>query len=987
MTVSKRIDQAMRWLAGDLDASPVLTAVLSLEGAWLGMNPSFAKALGGRRSDFVGQAFAQVVAPEDQEAYADVRQALRRDDKTSAQGRMSLSVRGGGQCRLDTAWMVLHSDTGEPACLLLKAWDVTLQESRDHLLERTRDHHSLVIEANRIGIFEVDVQTGVVFCDALAEEALGYEPGQMDGQKLRDLRRKHAFLPLSSAESAAREAFSRRRGQMLNAHVMLMTKRVRDAQGHPIWLRIGLRRVPVNRADGRTKMLGSLQNVTAEVERQVTLDEAQQTLRETQWLMQAASEGSGVGHWTANLETGVFWHNEINLANLGFEPGEFALSMPTFYSLVHPDDRDRVAAAFNRARVAVDNAFRVDFRARQKDGSFIWAGASGRGVYNAAGEFVVYGAMQDISGRIADEELLRQMAQEAEAARDRLQRLAEWVPGGLYEMHNLPDGGRKMAYFSPGLAAVFDLDPEDLRSDPLAGFGRILPDEVPRIRERQQAALETNSPFDYTFRVRCRDDSIRWVKAVSRPSRTSDGTVIWYGSAYDVTEEVAKSEALAEAQRQTEFLALHDGLTGLPNRRYFDAELAKRLAASEGEDVLTLVRIDLDHFKHVNDTLGHDAGDAVLVHVAEVLARFKRQEDFAARLGGDEFALMLAPGSEVSGQHGAMALATRMRDALAKPLTIEGRVARFGGSFGIASSRLMPGQRDKLLSYADAALYDAKENGRGLVKVFTPELYERMQTVQRIAQEIEEGLEVGQFVPFFQAQVAAQSGDLAGFEVLARWNHPKDGLRMPDSFLPVAEQIKRVQDIDRTVFEQAMGIARDLMQQGLHIPKLSFNISWGRLHDPEFISSVSDHMIEGVKVSFELLESILLEDLTPTMQFHIDSLREAGIGIEMDDFGSGRASVVGMMQVAPDAIKLDQRLVRPITEDKKAVRLVSALVDIAQGLNIDVIAEGVETLEHATVLRMLECTALQGYAFSRPMSAEALRAYLLEYAPVDLNVA
>ncbi|SDK04181.1 EAL domain, c-di-GMP-specific phosphodiesterase class I (or its enzymatically inactive variant) [Aliiruegeria lutimaris] len=234
--------------------------------------------------------------------------------------------------------------------------------------------------------------------------------------------------------------------------------------------------------------------------------------------------------------------------------------------------------------------------------------------------------------------------------------------------------------------------------------------------------------------------------------------------------------------------------------------------------------------------------------------------------------------------------------------------------------------------------------------------------------EIHEAIDADQFVPFFQPQVSAADGRLVGAEVLLRWLHPARGLLLPGDFLQMAEQLRLVSDIDRIMMEKSHDALARWRAQGLIIPKISFNVSSGRMHDPGIVALARKMKSTDTQVTFELLESILVEEESDQFRMHLEMVREAGIEIEIDDFGSGHASIIGLTEIAPSALKIDKRLVDPVAPGSQSLSLVGAIVEIAETLGIETIAEGVENGEQAILLRDIGCSVLQGYHFARPLN-------------------
>ncbi|MEO5807543.1 EAL domain-containing protein [Devosia sp.] len=510
---------------------------------------------------------------------------------------------------------------------------------------------------------------------------------------------------------------------------------------------------------------------------------------------------------------------------------------------------------------------------------------------------------------------------------------------------------------------------------------RLHPDDAKRARADFDEGLKTGA-YSSDFRVRLAGGEVRWVRTIGSVYAEGDDRRI-VGVNWDVSKDVALHEDLVRAKSLTEahnreleaakvrieHNALHDSLTGLPNRRYLDEMLkanAQTGFACSGS--IGLLHIDLDRFKQINDTLGHATGDAMLIHAAQVLVASAKPGDFVARIGGDEFVVMTgADGGDA--QLGDLAEA--IVRTMSEPVNYEGHECRFGVSIGIATESGAVLDVKRLLIDADIALYRAKARGRNRFEFFTEALQAEVVTTKRVADEILSGLERSEFVAYYQPQFDAHSHDLVGVEALARWRHP-DGLRTPDKFLHIAEDLNVVATIDRLMLEQTL-TNLDLWEvAGVHVPRASVNVSLRRLHDEDLIKSLRTRNIQPGRMSFELVESIYLDESDDVVGWNIDQIKELGIDIEIDDFGTGYASIVSLQKLRPARLKIDKQLVSPIVGDPTQRRLVQSIVDIGKSLGIEVVAEGVETMAQAAILRDLGCDILQGYAFAKPMSSEDL---------------
>ncbi|RST81443.1 EAL domain-containing protein [Aquibium carbonis] len=518
---------------------------------------------------------------------------------------------------------------------------------------------------------------------------------------------------------------------------------------------------------------------------------------------------------------------------------------------------------------------------------------------------------------------------------------------------------------------------------------RIHPEDLPRATMEFRVAMEETGRYHSEYRVLLPEGTIRHIRAIGTVYRDFGEPARIVGVNWDVSADIALNEdlkrtktltearnhELESAKERIEFIALHDSLTGLPNRRYLDQVLAEHVVRFEmGAETAGLLHIDLDRFKQINDTLGHAAGDAMLSHTARILRETARPGDFVARVGGDEFVVLCRRplGSEEEGTPYLIEFADRVIELMHQPVQYDGHECRIGVSIGIASNTDAIADPKQLLVHADIALYRAKNRGRNRYHIFNEALRLEIVSNKTTADHILTGIEKGQFLAHYQPQFDAETLEIVGVEALARWNHPTKGLLPPNAFMKISEEINVVDQIDRIILEQGLADLARWDRQGLHVPKVSVNVSARRLNDDELVESLRRLPIEEGRISFELVESIFFDEQDETIAWNVDLIKELGIDIEIDDFGTGYASIVSLMKLKPSQLKIDRQLVLPIVQSIAQRHLVQSIIDIGKSLGIKVLAEGVETMEHARILKTLGCDCLQGYAFARPMSAEEL---------------
>ena len=416
---------------------------------------------------------------------------------------------------------------------------------------------------------------------------------------------------------------------------------------------------------------------------------------------------------------------------------------------------------------------------------------------------------------------------------------------------------------------------------------------------------------------------------------------------------------------QIAFLAHHDPLTRLPNRVMFHDRVQQCLARADHGSGFTVLCLDLDRFKAVNDTLGHPVGDALLCQVAERLRACVREGDTVARLGGDEFAIVLPnmlDAAEVD------ALALRIIAAIGAPYEVNGHQIGIGTSVGVAVARADGTTSHELLKNADTALYGAKSNGRGTVCFYEAAMNASLQTRRALEVGLRMALARDEFLLHYQPLVDARSHGILGFEALIRWMHPERGLVAPGDFIPIAESCGLISEIGRWTLRRACLDARSWPD---HV-KVAVNLSPVQFKDRQLVDSVRAALRESglaaERLELEITESVLLHDSEAVLSI-LHRIKALGVQISMDDFGTGYSSLSYLRSFPFDKIKIDRSFVRDLPHDSNSVAIVRAVVGLSGTFGIAVTAEGVETSEQAAQLALEDCNQLQGYLFSKPIPA------------------
>jgi diguanylate cyclase (GGDEF)-like protein len=452
------------------------------------------------------------------------------------------------------------------------------------------------------------------------------------------------------------------------------------------------------------------------------------------------------------------------------------------------------------------------------------------------------------------------------------------------------------------------------------------------------------------------------------------GRMSWHLAQNRIREGETK---LAHAQR-VEYLAYHDGLTGLPNRSMFSKLLSQRInEAHRYHRRLAVAFLDLDRFKQINDTLGHEAGDQLLQEVAKRLRACVRESDTVARLGGDEFVVLLP---ELGDATYAASVAQKILSVIAKPFTLIGHEFRITASIGISAYPEDGLDEQTLTKNADIAMYQAKAEGKNNFQFYSENL--NANSLERLTLEssLRHALEHNEFRLCYQAKRDIGSGRITGMEALLRWEHPDLGLVAPMQFIPIAEETGLIVPIGRWVLETAC--SQNVAWQSAGVPPLNIavNLTARQFSDEHLLEDVTavlettgmdPHLLE-----FELSESLLIRDIEATLRI-LTGLKHLGIRIAIDDFGTGYSSLATLQRFPLDTIKIDRSLIHDISAEPEGTGLADAVIAMGKNLSLTVVAQGVETAEQADYLRTHACDELQGFYFNRPLPSEEFTQLLL----------
>jgi diguanylate cyclase (GGDEF)-like protein len=436
----------------------------------------------------------------------------------------------------------------------------------------------------------------------------------------------------------------------------------------------------------------------------------------------------------------------------------------------------------------------------------------------------------------------------------------------------------------------------------------------------------------------------------------------WLATHEDVTER-------RRAEEQIAHMARHDALTDLPNRVLLRERLEHELKRVKRGENLAVLCLDLDHFKSVNDTLGHPIGDELLKLVADRLRGCTREPDTIARLGGDEFAIIM---TQMHQPEDAAVLARRIRESIIRPYQVDGHQIVSDISIGISIAPIDGAEPDILLKNADMALYGAKGDGRGIYRFFEAEMDKRMKERRDLEMDLRQAVNNGEFTLHYQPLVNLQTNEITAFEALLRWNHPQRGLISPADFIPIAEETGLIVSIGEWVLRTA---CKETANWPEHV-KVAVNLSPAQLKSknlmPMIVSALADSSMQADRLQLEITETMLMQNTFATLAT-LHQLRKLGVQIAMDDFGTGYSSLSYLRSFPFDKIKIDRSFIQDLSKGAEPRAIVHAVAGLAKCLNMISTAEGVETQQQLATLQAAGCTEMQGYLFSRARPADKVR--------------
>jgi diguanylate cyclase (GGDEF)-like protein/PAS domain S-box-containing protein len=620
--------------------------------------------------------------------------------------------------------------------------------------------------------------------------------------------------------------------------------------------------------------------------------------------------------------------------------------------LVHPDDRERAAATWRRCH-STGEPYEAEYRLRHKSGEYRWINSRARVERNAAGEMVRWcGACTDIHDNV--------LAQEALKASESLNR-------GIIEAN-------------PDCVALLDLDGRILFANQATLQARGVEDAAAVVGLRWQDGFREDGSVGQDARealaaaqqgrlaralLARSDKTDAWWDAVIAPVFDDSGTPVRLVA---VSRDITRQKL---AEDEVRWAANHDSLTRLPNRLYLQKRLDEAIVAAGTSEGFALLLLDVDDFKRINDTLGHDAGDALLRGFADRLRAAARPDDVVARLGGDEFAVLLRTIDCSASVEEAVAAIT---DRLREPCIHGGRMLEFQASIGASLYPAHGSNRTDLMKNADIALYAAKAAGRSKLRVFQPEMRAEMQKRTSMLALARGALEQKRVLPYYQPKIELLSGRVAGFEALLRWRHPSKGIQTPATVAAAFEDLTLAAELSDRMVEGVIADLRRWRDQGVEFGHVAINAAAAEFRRGDFAEQLLDRLhhasVPTSCLQVEVTETVFLGRGAEYVERALKTLSAAGVQIALDDFGTGFASLSHLKQFPVDIIKIDQSFVHDLQHDPEDAAIINAVINLGRNLGMKVVAEGIETGTQQDFLVALGCDYGQGFLYGKPTAAK-----------------
>jgi diguanylate cyclase (GGDEF)-like protein/PAS domain S-box-containing protein len=697
------------------------------------------------------------------------------------------------------------------------------------------------------------------------------------------------------------------------------------------------------------------------INRTIALEGNLKQLVESERRLNLSQQVGGIGTWEWNIKTNdLLWSEQVPRL-LGYLTSKLDTTYENFLNAIHPDDREQVVTAINNC-IEFGAEYNIDHRVIWPDGHICWLNEKGNIIRDNNGDAVsMLGVVIDITERKLNAEKLL---------------LSSRVFSDTHEGITITDSNKLIVDVNPAFCEITGYSREEVigKNPRILSSGR---QDLQFYKDMWQEIYEYGHWHGEIWNRKKNGEIYAELLTISVLKDDEDNEVNYVGVFTDITKSKRQQEQLSR-------IAHYDLLTNLPNRVLLADRISQAmLQCSRHEKSLAVVFLDLDGFKSVNDAYGHDMGDEVLIELSVRMKEALREGDSLARIGGDEFVAVL---TDLIVVEDCEQVLDRLLLAASEQVTIGDLVLNISASIGVTFYPQDSVDADQLMRHADQAMYAAKESGKNRYHLFDTEQDDAVKVQRESLKAIRNALDNHQFVLYYQPKVNMKSGTVIGVEALIRWQHPERGLLLPIDFLPVIENNPMSIELGEWVIETALTQISQWQRKGITLPiSTSVNIAAVQLQQPNFTQRLSALLashsdVEPCYLELEVLETSALENVQNVSTIMNDCIA-LGVKFSLDDFGTGYSSLTYLRRLPANVIKIDQSFVRDMLDDADDLAIVEGVIALAKSFKRDVIAEGVETIEHGTALLELGCDLAQGYGIAKPMPANDIQAWIKDWKP------
>jgi len=914
------------------DRTAVGLAVITPDGIFRQVNPAFCRITGYAREELEGRRFSAITHPED----------LARDEEALAGLRSGIELpstmdkryvrKDGSEVWVRRSAATVRDPNGEVRLLIGAFVDLTEQRNQDRQLHQAHAFLRAIVETSPIAIYTTDREGLVTFWNSAAERTFGFSAEQAVG-------RLAPFIPPDRGDESRALGARVLAGEVLDG---LRLERVR-ADGSAIVIRSSV--APLR--DDEDRVVGVLIACVDITEAQRTAEELERHLHFTRALIDAIPnpvyfkdrEGRYRVHNRAWAELFGGGENWIGKTVHDMYPAPIAQAH---------DDRDR--ELFSRPSSTTYELLMPTA-----------LGETRQMLYNKVSFVDRKGEVAGLIGVVTDVTRYKETERALEASEARFRVLTE----SSLDLISVMDGDGTLRYQSGALRSLLGYDPMETLGKNV--FELVHRDDAEHFRAAMRRIIETrHSTSPVELRFRHRDGA--WRTFESLGTNCLDNPHI-HGVVFN-SRDVTDRKVI---QQRIQHLAYHDNLTGLPNRSLLQDRLAHAIARAErSHRKVAVLFIDLDNFKNINDTLGHDVGDELLRQVSRRLSDCVRVEDTIARQGGDEFIVLL---DSLEDGRGASLVAQKVLNGLRLPFALGATEQHVSASVGIALYPEDGRDAQTLMKNADTAMFHGKSLGKNTYQFFTSQMNIAVKRRMTLESALRRAVMQKDFVLHYQPQIDLETGEVIAVEALVRWKTEDSGTVMPGDFIPLAEETGLINEIGEWVLREGCRQAKEWQEQGLPPRRMAVNLSARQFADRGFFDMVTrvlaDTRLDPSCLELEITESQVMRQTEGVMTL-LNRLSKMGVQLAIDDFGTGYSSLSYLKRLPIQKLKIDQSFIRDITVDPNDTAIVVAIINMARSLDLETIAEGVETAGQLALLRSKGCRIGQGFYFSAPMRAEAL---------------